>query len=272
MQNSFFLITRFFCLLAIFLGTNSLAGSDEKPDFAGNWHQFRGPLANGTAPRAKPPIHWSETKNIKWKFELPGTGSSTPIIWMDRIFITCAIKTDKIDESITPPEEQPRNGFFNIKYPNTFYRFEVLCVDRKSGNKIWQRTAIEAVPNEGRHPDNNFASATPTTDGENLYVAFGSQGFYCYSLDGEFKWKRQLGKVKTRNNFGEGASLTVSKERLIIVRDNETKSAITVVNAATGATVWEKERDEPSCWATPLVVQHKNQNQHITNGHTRVRS
>lgn len=237
-----------------------------------NWHQFRGPQANGTAPQAKPPTEWSETKNVKWKFDIPGVGSSTPIVWKDRIYITSAIKTDRIDESITPPEKQPRNGFFNIKYPNAFHKFEIICVDRQTGKKIWQKTACEAVPHEGRHPDNNFASATPTTDGKNLYVSFGSQGFYCYTLDGEFQWKRELGKVKTRNNFGEGASLTIAGNKLIIVRDNETKSTITVVNSQTGKTIWEKQRDEPSCWATPIVVRHNGVNQLITNGHTQVRS
>ncbi len=237
-----------------------------------NWHQFRGPLANGIAPKATPPTKWSDDTNIKWKYDIPGIGSSTPIVWGDKVFITSAIKTDRIDESKTPPEKQPQNGFFNIKAPNAFYKFEVICIDRTSGKKIWQKTATEAVPNEGRHPDNNFASATPTTDGKNLYVSFGSQGFYCYTLDGELKWKKELGKVTTRNNFGEGASLTVAKGMVIIVRDNETKSAITVVNAETGKTIWEKERDEPSCWATPVVVKRGKTTQLITNGHTKVRS
>ena len=237
-----------------------------------SWTRFRGPLATGVAPGAKPPTEWSEEKNVRWKYDIPGIGSSTPIVLNDRVYITSAIKTDRIDESITPPEEQPRNGFFNIKYPNAFYQFVVICVDRKTGKEIWKKTAIEAVPNEGRHPDNNFASATPTTDGKQLYVSFGSQGFYCYSLDGDLKWKRELGKVKTRNNFGEGASLTCAEGLLVIVRDNETKSSITVVDTASGKTVWQKERDEPSCWATPIIVPDGDQFQLITNGHTRVRS
>lgn len=237
-----------------------------------NWHQFRGPLANGTAPKATPPTKWTDDTNIKWKFDIPGVGSSTPIVWDDKVFITSAIKTDRVDETKTPPEKQPQNGFFNIKSPNAFYKFEVICVDRTSGKPIWQKTATEAVPNEGRHPDNNFASATPTTDGKNLYVSFGSQGFYCYTLSGELKWKKELGKVTTRNNFGEGASLTVSNGMVIIVRDNETESAITVANSETGKTIWEKKRDEPSCWATPVVVKRGDVTQLITNGHTKVRS
>lgn len=237
-----------------------------------SWPRFRGPLATGVAPSAKPPTEWSEDRNIRWKYDIPGEGSSTPIVWQDRVYITSAIKTDRVDESITPPEQQPKNGFFDIKYPNHFYQFLVICVDRRSGKELWRQTAIETVPNEGRHPDNNFASATPTTDGRNLYVSFGSQGFYCYSLDGELKWKRDLGEVKTRNNFGEGASLTCADGMLVIVRDNETASAITVVDTETGETIWQKERDEPSCWATPIVVPDGDRKQLITNGHTLVRS
>lgn len=237
-----------------------------------NWHQFRGPLANGVAPKAKSPTTWSESSNVQWKFDIPGEGSSTPIVFNDSIYLTAATKTEKTDPKKTPPDDQPRNGFFNIKFPNHFYQFDVICVHRKTGKLKWKKTAIEAVPNEGRHPDNNFASASPTTDGERLYVSFGSQGFYCYSLDGDLLWKRDLGKIVTRNNFGEGASLTVAKGHLIIVRDNETRSAITVVNSKTGKTIWEKERDEPSCWATPIVVEQKGKTHLITNGHTRVRS
>lgn len=260
-------------LLVVLLAVAPEVRSDE-PDhrFARNWPQFRGPTANGIAPDAKPPTSWSESSNIQWRFDIPGVGSSTPIVWENRVFLTSAIKTDRIDESITPPEQQPRNGFFNIKYPNSFYRFLVVCIDRHSGKKIWEATAIEAVPNEGRHPDNTFASSTPATDGKNLYVSFGSQGFYCYSLDGKFKWKRDLGKVKTRNNFGEGASLVVRDGRVVIVRDNETESSITVLNAENGKTVWHRKRNEPSCWATPVFVKRNGIVQVITNGHNRVRS
>lgn len=240
-------------------------------DWDSNWHQFRGPLATGEAPHAKPVVEWDTETNIRWKAKVPGVGSSTPIVWEDKIFLITSIETDRIDESLEAPEDQPERAF-GIKYPNRFHTFDVVCMDRKTGDLVWQVTAKEAVPAEGVHPDNDFASATPTTDGKRLYVPFGSQGFYCYDLDGNLIWERDLGPVETRLSFGEGASLTVHEDSLIVVRDQEGQSEIYVLDAASGDTKWKAEREEPSCWATPIVVAFDGKTQVITNGHERVRS
>lgn len=235
------------------------------------WHQFRGPLATGEAPHATPPTSWSEEKNVKWKVELPGPGSSTPIVWKDRVFVLATIPTEELDESIPSPEDQPDRPF-GIKFENRIFEFVVLCFDRETGQEKWRQIARRCVPFQGHHPDNNFASASPTTDGKYLYVPFGSQGFYCYDLDGNLIWERNLGNVETRLSFGEGASLTVADGKLIIVRDNENQSYIEVLNTADGKTLWRKDRDEPSSWATPIVVKQDDQNYIVTNASNRVRT
>ena len=84
------------------IGSSSFA---QAVDQSHQWHQFRGPLATGEAPHSKPPTTWSETENIKWKVPVPGVGSSTPIIWGDRLFLLTAIKTDRVDSSKPAPEE-----------------------------------------------------------------------------------------------------------------------------------------------------------------------
>jgi outer membrane protein assembly factor BamB len=141
-----------------------------------------------------------------------------------------------------------------------------------TGKTIWRRRATEQVPIEGHHRDNDFASASPTTDGHRLYVWFGSAGLYCYSLDGELVWQRDLGAAQTRLSFGEASSPVVHDDKLIVNRDLDSQSYITVLSAKTGDTIWRRERDEPSCWATPIVVQHEGVEQLITNAHNRVRS
>ena len=120
----------------ILLVSSGVFGFDEQViavkdegDFSTNWHQFRGPSASGVSSTAEPPTEWSETKNIKWKFDIEGVGSSTPIVWNNRVFFTSAIKTERVDPDLPAPEDQPRNGFFNIKAPNAFYQFVVFCVD-----------------------------------------------------------------------------------------------------------------------------------------------
>ncbi len=76
---------------------------DERVD---NWHQFRGPTGNGTAPNADPPTEWSEEKNIKWKVEIPGRGSATPKVWNDKVYVLTSIKTDKRGEPKVPEARQ----------------------------------------------------------------------------------------------------------------------------------------------------------------------
>src|SRR5262249_7473064 len=146
-----------------------------------NWPQWRGPLANGLAPKGDPPVKWDARTNIKWKTEIPGQGTSTPIVWGDRIFLLTAIDTGRVaadaDLPRTDPAQQKRTTA-----PNTYHKFVVLCIDRKNGKVLWERTATEQVPHEGHHPTHSYAAYSPTTDGKFLYVSFGSRGIYCYDL------------------------------------------------------------------------------------------
>ena len=175
MKTSLRVVTALSLCLSLCLVALRSAGAD---DFAAarqrNWHHWRGPDADGVAPRAEPPVEWSREngieKNIQWKIPVPGEGSSTPIVWEERIFLLTAVKTERVDDSIPEPEDQPERPF-GIKFPRNVYRFVVLCIDRASGKVMWERTACERVPHEGRHPNNSFASGSPTTDGERLYAS-----------------------------------------------------------------------------------------------------
>ena len=241
-------------------------------DIADNWHQWRGPEATGVSRTATPPFAWSESKNVHWKVDVEGQGGSSPIVWDDKIFLLTAVDTDRVDPSKTPPGKQSNNNPFGIKYPNTFHDYVVLCLDRDSGDTLWRRVATTQVPAEGHHLDNDFASSSPTTDGERLYVWFGSAGLFCYSLDGDLLWQQDLGSAKTRLSFGEGSSPVVEDDLVIVTRDQEGQSYIMAFDARNGEERWRQNRDEPSCWATPIVVERNGQRQLITNGHNRVRS
>lgn len=236
-----------------------------------NWHQWRGPEANGVAPAGDPPIEWDQTRNMKWTVEIPGHGKSTPIIWGDRVFLITAVNTGKIVAGATKPEDQPMRTF-GIKFPNTLFRFVVICLDRETGKTIWEQTATEELPHEGHHGDNSHASASPTTDGKFLYVSFGSRGVYCFGLDGRLQWKKKIGNVETRLSFGEACSPVVHGDTVILNRDNETDSHLLALDAKTGETRWQAKREEVSAWATPLIVEHNGRTQVITNASRRVRS
>ena len=250
----------------------STASADEFSDLRDkNWHQWRGPNADGVAPHGDPPLKWDEKTNVKWKVGIPGVGTATPIVWKNKVFLLTAVKTDRVDKAKTPPGKQPRRPF-GITYPNAYYRFIVMCLDRRTGKVLWQKTAREAVPPEGRHSDNNYASASPTTDGKFLYASFGSNGIYCYDLDGNKKWEQDLGDMKTRLSFGGASSPVIHGDSLVVNWDHDGPSFIAVLDAKTGKPRWKKPRDEVSAWATPVVVEHKGVTQVITNASKRVRS
>ncbi|VTS04470.1 outer membrane protein assembly factor BamB family protein [Tuwongella immobilis] len=235
------------------------------------WPSWRGPLGNGHAVNANPPIQFDEKTNLKWKVPVPGKGSATPIVWGNSIFVVTAIASDRKPT----PEQFPkvtRKVEQKTTPPNRLYEFVVLCYDRATGKERWRRTATEAVPHEGTHPTHSYAAGSPTTDGKRLYVSFGSRGIYAYSLDGELLWKRDLGLMTTRLGWGEAVTPVLAGDALLLNWDQEADSALYCLDAASGTTRWKADRPEKTSWNTPLVVTHDGVTQVILNGTTRVRS
>jgi len=224
---------------------------------AGNWAHWRGPDGNSVAPGARPPIEWSATKNVKWKVAIPGLGSGSPVIWEDRVFVVSAV-----------PDDASASGRSITKLA-----FKLFCFDRHSGKKLWERTAVEATPHQRTHVTNGFASASPCTDGERVYAHFGSRGLYCYTMDGNLVWKRNdFGKMETRNDFGEGSSPTLEGDKILVPWDHEGPSALYALDKLTGKTLWKTDRDEPTNWSTPHVVEHNGRKQVVVNGENCARS
>ncbi|QDU38006.1 outer membrane biogenesis protein BamB [Maioricimonas rarisocia] len=261
----------FAMMLIAHLITTDVSAEAAEPSPADNWAHWRGPEANGVSRTATPPVEWSEQKNVQWKVAIDGAGTSTPIVWGNKLFLLTATNTGRIDPTRPKPEDQP-DRVFGIKYPNTYYRFEVLCLDRHSGKELWRQTATELVPHEGHHRDNDFASASPTTDGKRLYCWFGSAGLYSYDLDGNLLWSRDLGKAHVGASLGEGCSPVVHDDRLVIVRDHSRQSTIHVLDALSGEAVWEQNRDEPNAWATPRIIEQDGRPQVITAASNRIRT
>ncbi|NLS97994.1 MAG: PQQ-binding-like beta-propeller repeat protein [Planctomycetaceae bacterium] len=256
-----------------------------------NWHHWRGPSADGVSPGGNPPTKWDESTNVKWKTRIPGSGSSTPIVWQDKIFLTTAVKTERkgkpvADSAAASPSGRRSSGSragqgggrsgsgfgSSLMPPEHIYQFLVLCLDRETGRVLWTRVATEQQPHEGHHGHHGFASGSATTDGQRLYVTFGSRGIYCFDLDGNLEWERDLGDMKTRMSFGEGASPAVHGNSLVVTWDHEGPSFIVCLDAATGSDKWRVDRDEPTTWNTPLIIEHNGVTQVIVNGTNRARS
>jgi outer membrane protein assembly factor BamB len=236
-----------------------------------NWHQWRGPLATGMAPKGDPPVRWDEKTNIKWKAAVPGRGASTPIVWGDQVFVLTAVDTGRAADAAALPKLDPRFET-KTKPPTTYHQFIVLSIDRQTGKVRWQETASEQVPHEGLQPTHTYAAASPTTDGRYLYASFGSRGVYCYDLAGKLRWKRDLGVMHTRYGWGEGISPVIHGDTLIVNWDHEAGSFIVALDTRTGGTRWKVDRDEPTSWATPLVVEHQGRTQVVVSATRRVRS
>jgi len=256
-----------FLLLAV--GASTIAG-DFNAERTTNWHHWRGPNADGSAPGADPPTKWDARNNVKWKVALPGKGSSTPVVWGSRIFVLTAIETDRVATDAELPKPDPRFKLTPIP-PKNFYKFVVLCYDRQSGKELWEKVAAEKVPHEGTHESHSYCAGSPTTDGKFLYASFGSFGTYCYDFDGNLKWSRDLGLLHTRFGWGEAVTPVIAGDSLLLNHDQEADAALYCLNAATGKTRWMTKHDEKTSWNTPLLAAHAGVTQVITSGTTRIR-
>ncbi len=238
------------------------------------WPQWRGPQMTGAAPVANPPVEWSETKNVRWKIEIPGKGSASPIVWGDRIFVLTAIPTGKRaerSEAAAVAEQQGRRGPRGIQ-PTEVHQFAVLAIRRSDGRVLWQRVVREELPHEGTHPTGTWASNSAVTDGEHVWAYFGSRGLYALDMNGSVKWEKDFGDMRIRLGFGEGSSPALGDDRLIINWDHEGESFIVALDKRTGQELWRTPREEMTSWTTPIIVRHGSSRQVITSATGKVRA
>ncbi|MBN2029140.1 PQQ-binding-like beta-propeller repeat protein [bacterium] len=239
----------------LLLFSGSIISGKNPPGYDNNWHQWRGPNATGEALQGNPPIEWNENKNVKWKIEIPGKGHATPIAWGNQLIVQSAI----------PVENNTTQGGDN-------YRFIVFSIDRNSGKTSWEKTVKEEVVQERIQETASLSSNSPITDGEYIYAYFGSRGLYCLDFDGNIIWERDFGHLQKRNDFGEGSSPALYDDKLVILWDHEGQSSIFCVDKNTGQDVWKQNRNEPSSWSTPLIIEYNGKVQVITSASNRVRS
>ena len=233
-----------------------------------NWPSWRGPLRTGVSTTANPPVEWNENSNVRWKSELPGKGHSSPVVWGDSIYVTTAIP---YGEKLSPVPVTATGSHDNVDVTQK-HRFVVICVNRKDGSIRWQRTVADTLPHEGGHYTGSLASASPVTDGKNVYAYFGSFGLFAISSQGDVLWKHEIPRLESKHAHGEGASIALHDGVLVANCDHEKQSFIRAIDAKSGQTIWEKSRDEVTSWASPLIVVHNYVPQAVVAGTDRVRS
>ncbi|HEV3415959.1 MAG TPA: PQQ-binding-like beta-propeller repeat protein, partial [Pirellulales bacterium] len=170
-----------------------------------------------------------------------------------------------------PPRGFGRGGMMS-RPPKDPYQFVLLCLDRATGKTHWQKVAREEVPHEGTQFDNTFASNSPVTDGKCVVAYFGSRGLHCYDMQGNLKWEKDLGRMKTKLSFGEGSSPAMFGNTVVVNWDHEGPGFIAAFDKETGNELWRTPREEETSWTTPIVVERSGKAELITAATRKIRS
>jgi outer membrane protein assembly factor BamB len=212
-------------------------------------------------------VNWSESRNVRWKVEIPGRGHSSPIVLGDRVFVLAA---SPVGEARKPVFDSAPGVHDSVPVTHR-HRYMALAYRRSDGKQLWERTLREEWPHEGGHQTGSPLSNSPVTDGEHLFAFLGSRGLYCLTLEGGVVWEKDLGKMQTLHAHGEGSSPVVWGDRLVVNWDHEGASALYCFNKRTGEVFWKVARDEKTSWSTPLVVEHGGRMQVVVSATHRIR-
>ena len=233
-----------------------------------HWPQFRGVGAIGTSDNTDLPDQWSASRSVAWKKDLPGKGWSSPVVWGGRVFLSTVVSQQSAEEA--------KKGLYfggdRSKVSTAVHQWKVICLQLKTGEVLWEQVPHKAVPSWPLHIKNSYASETPVTDGEHVYVYFGNVGVFCYDLEGQPVWSLPVQPHKVRNNWGTAASPVLHGEKLLIVNDNDERSYLHALDKRTGKELWRVERSEGSNWATPYVWTNSLRTEIITPGTGKTRS
>jgi len=246
---------------------------------ARRWQQFRGPQAGVAPDDPRLPDTWTTTENVAWRIDIPGRSWSSPIVWDDHVFVVTAVNTKTPSQPPNPVITYLARSLggtmsgADITKPTDEHRWTVYDIDVRTGRIRWERQIQAALPQQPVHQKNSFASETPVTDGERVYVYLGYAGLFAFDMNGAPVWSKPIDAPRMRTGWGTAASPVLHNGRLYIVNDNEDRSFIAAFDARTGAQLWRTAReDERSNWATPFVWQNEQRTEIVTTGTRKVRS
>ncbi|MCX6924381.1 MAG: PQQ-binding-like beta-propeller repeat protein, partial [Verrucomicrobia bacterium] len=250
------------CCAAVLLSGNAGAGASE------NWPQFRGSGANGTSAEAVP-VSWNaETgENILWQTPLPGLGHASPIVWQDRLYVATAVKPgEKAELKVGLYGE---GNSYSEKLP---HQWRLLCLDKATGKVLWDKLGYEAIPRLERHTKGTHCNSTPATDGKRIVAIFGSEGLFCFNLEGELLWRKDLGKMDSGPynapslQWGFASSPVLHQGKVIVQCDVLSEQFLAVFDAQDGKELWRTPRQDVATWSTPLVAATRERTQVVVSG------
>lgn len=235
---------------------------------ASDWPQYRGFQASGLADKATVPTSWNvETgENVRWQTPIPGLAHSSPIVWGDRIYVATAIK---------PGEAELKVGLYGDIAPvveKEPHQWRLLALDKSTGKIVWDTLAVDAIPRVQRHPKSSHCNSTPATDGKHIVAIMGSEGLFCFDIDGKLVWKKDLGPMDSgyfmspTAQWGFASSPVIHDGKVVVLCDVQKDSFLAVFDLADGKELWRTPRKDVPTWGTPAVISADGRTQIVVNG------
>lgn len=234
------------------------------------WPSYRGYMSSGVLDNASLPdsFNVSGMFNVRWKIKVPGLGLSSPVIWDNNLFITTAIS--QTDNSGFKP------GIYGDVTPvkdSSVHEWKVYCINKNTGKINWEQTSFKGVPKMKRHAKSSHANTSVATDGTHVVAFFGSEGLYCYNIDGKLLWQKSFGVLKSvfftmKNAEWEFASSPIIHKGVLIIQcDVLENSFVAAYDVKTGRELWKTSRDEYPGWCTPNIYTSEGRTYVALNGY-----
>jgi outer membrane protein assembly factor BamB len=255
-----------FLIISLFLFSSVLSG---QLPVERQWPGYRGYQSSGVLDKANLPetFDFEKMENVRWKINIPGMGISSPVIWGNKLFITTAVSvSDKagfkpgIYGDVTPVKD------------SSVHEWKVFCIDKNTGKTIWERTPYTGVPKVKRHPKSTHANTSVATDGQYVVAFFGSEGLYCYDINGKLLWQKNFGILRSaffimKNAEWEFASSPIIYKGVLIIQcDVLENSFVAAYDVRTGKELWKAQRDEYPGWCTPNIYTNAGRSYIAVNG------
>jgi outer membrane protein assembly factor BamB len=255
--------------VAISLTFAASALGDGPSKTSGNWPQFRGPGASGVADGRSLPTEWDleSDRNIKWTTPIDGLAHSSPIVWADRIYVTTAISGEP-----SPELKVGLYGSGDSAADRSEQRWMLIGLDKRTGEILWQREGHRGAPSVARHTKATYCNSTPATDGERIVTFFGSEGLFCFDMDGSPLWKKDLGRLEggplefDTMEWGFASSPVICDGRVFVQCDVHDQAFVAAFDAHSGKQLWRTDRQEVPTWCTPTVYRHAGRARLAVNG------
>ena len=243
-----------------------------------DWPSFRGTGARGVAEGYAIRTKWNaapvtsddltddQLDGVLWQTKVPGLGHSSPVIFGDKVFLVTAIAS-----AGDVPLQTKRGGNVKAADDNGEQEWLVLCYDKTNGEELWRKTARKAKPRASRHPKATHANTSVCVDGKHVLAFLGSEGLYCFTMDGDLLWEKDLGVIDVSKygiGWGFASSPAIHGDKVVIVCDAPKDPYVAALRLSDGEEIWRKSR-RGVCergWGTPLIDASDNNAQVVVNG------